>query len=397
MHSSPQISGSLAILCDGPPTLAHPAGIIVNKFLDALGPQVCGIYTRQYRRSISLADIKQASGGTPLHLYPDSTNYIPRRFVPDISSLADASLFRLGMRKLNKFSQHIGTKRIFAICGGDPWFCSNIMALINAGYEVDVYLLDDLHESARKSSSWLTRTIASNFILPMLNKANHIYGISTGFCEHLNQFGLESSWLPLPGGTTPPKYSPFSAAQHDVREIAFIGSINFLYDQSLRDFYELIERWNAQPNNFKIVLRLWPLADPSRFLDSLPNSKYIRVSKSIPESELIDELKRCWACLLPYNFQAEARAMVRTSFSSKLLAYYGSGRPIIGYGPKETSISRYFVDNHLPLSFTDKTSLNSVFLDIANADRPSLIETYRATWIKHHSPQAIRSALHLNH
>jgi len=235
--------------------------------------------------------------------------------------------------------------------------------------------------------------VARTAVLPTLRKCTNVFAISTGFCEHLSRFDVSSQWLPLPDGSVAPEFTPYVRSTPDIRPIAFIGSVNFLYDESLRDFYNQILTWNSQSENFKVILQLWLLGDPSRFVASLPSQEYLKLCEPKSENEIVEALKSCWACLLPYNFDASVRTMVQTSFSSKLLAYLGAGRPIVAFGPEDTSISRYFSTNGFPLSFSDQSSLSRVFAEISKFDGPDLISKYKAAWHRFHSRPAIRKIL----
>jgi hypothetical protein len=61
----------------------------------------------------------------------------------------------------------------------------------------------------------------------------------------------------------------------------------------------------------------------------------------LSQSELAGELSRADILFLPYSFSTTSREAVKAAFPSKAADYLAAGKPIVVFGPKNSSLVRY--------------------------------------------------------
>jgi glycosyltransferase involved in cell wall biosynthesis len=61
----------------------------------------------------------------------------------------------------------------------------------------------------------------------------------------------------------------------------------------------------------------------------------------VPQSGLHEELRHADILFLPYSFSENARAAVETAFASKTADYLAVGKPVLVFGPKNSTLVRY--------------------------------------------------------
>jgi glycosyltransferase involved in cell wall biosynthesis len=277
--------------------------------------------------------------------------------------------------------------------GADLWFPLHVWIFQKcSGLPVDVYLVDDIEASASHGPDEKFVDLGHAILAATLRASDRVFAISPGFCEHLeSRFGVAVEWLPVPSSITPPEHVAEDPAA-DKRYLVFVGALNHLYVDALRDLYEVISLRNAaaRPGEAPMLLELLTYSEPARFLDSLPDRKWVEVHENLPEPERMRRLGRAHACFLPYSFLESGRLMVTTSFSCKILEYFSCGRPILVYGPAYASIPRYFKECGLEICAVDRSELPAALDSIAAHDGPELIRSYRTAWETRHSGEALR-------
>ena len=387
---------NLAFWSDGPPLTGNAPGNhgIARHVIEGLRDSLACVITHRYHRSHSPADIRSAGGGVPVWLYPDSRRLGLRRISSLLAALVDLLLFLLALPRLMTRLHRARVERVFVLCGADLWFPLQVWIFRRISrIPVDVYLVDDIEESARRGPDARHLDLGFRILSAMLRASDRVFAISPGFAEHLGpRFGVAVQWLPVPASIPPPEYTPPPTDRKQLH-LTFVGALNFLYLDALRDLHGEISRRNASTAGPPMVLELLTYSNPEAFLASLPDREWVEVHENLPEEERMRRLKRAHACFLPYSFLENERLMVATSFSCKILEYFQCGRPILVYGPAYASIPRYFREQQLHFLATRREELGATLEAIADGDNPALIGAYREAWQRHHSAAALRRIL----
>ncbi len=384
------------LFTDAPPLSgnAHGNHGVAKYLIGILGDDLGLILTGRFRRSVDKKTIREACGNVPLMIYPDVSGTGMRRFFPKIASFLDTLLFALWLPLIALVMTREHTGRVFVLCGADAWFLLKVWLLQMLRIPVDIYLVDDMEAAAVRGKGYLPPRLIYPLLRSVLGKCTKVYAISEGFAEHLsNRFGCSVSWLPLPSLLEPPREAPPNSEKTDFGKIVFIGALNHLYTDAIRDVYEEICRHNALCDRGVLFLEIVTYGNPEHFIASLPNQDWVTGHRNLPDEELRTILRNATACLLPYSFAPDERLMVSTSFSCKILEYYAAGRPILVYGPSYASIPRFFRKEGLPLCSTNKEELRENLRNLKGLEIKKHTTIYREIWNKYHSPKSIKEIL----
>ena len=368
---------------------------VARHFVDLLRAESPVVLTQRKRRSIDVAEISSVCGDLPLWLHPSASSLGLRRFLPTLASVLDALIFLFWLPTLSTRLRKAEIDRIFVLCGSDAWFLINIWLIQRLGIPVDVYWVDDIEESSDQWPLRILKFLIHPLLGSVLKNSARNFAISPGFTESISQhFGVAAEWLPLPAPEFILRSEDFVPCTESRRHIVFIGAINRLYEDSLRELYHEICKFNADPRvGYSLVLEVISYASTTSFIDSLPNRDWVVSFEQLSDADLQAHLRQAYACFLPYSFAESEKRMVSTSFSCKILEYFKCQRPILVYGPEYASIPRYFRDLNLPLCATSREKLQQELHSIESLDTFELPQNYYAAWERFHSPAAIRSIL----
>jgi hypothetical protein len=380
-------------LTDFPPLVKKAIsnhGIAAN-FIRIMRERFVLVVTHRFRRSISLKQVSFDFPDARFFFYPDAGGWGAKKISPGLADAADIFLCLLALPGLRRAVREAAPDRLFVLVGASAWFLI-IAWMVSAatGLPMDIYLVDDLRQSARLARRHLLQFLAPSLEKWVLRRASRIFVIAPGYADHLKElYGVSAQWLPSPIYAESIAHHQYQVESPDIRTILFIGANNDLYLESLVDLYHAIQEWNLRSTRYRLRMRMLSPDGGDRVKARLPNTNDLEVRINLPPEELAREARTCWATFLCYSFAASVRTMVATSFSWKLNDSYRSGRPILVYGPEYASIPRYFREAELPLVAQSRQELTQAISDIEVFDGPELIERYRETWRRYHSSEAI--------
>ena len=384
---------SYVLLTDAPPLQkgGYGCNILSYNLLQDANPLFGLVVTRRLDRRTRRADIYQAPG-VPTFVFPDAPWLRPRRLI----AFAELLLFLLSLPWLARAVRRSGCQRIFALFGANPWFLPKADWLRWAtGLPLEIYLVDDLEEACLAGGSLWQARLTRRFEPGVLRRAARVFVISPGYAEHLaEKYGQAAQWLPVPVRGEELQYAPYRPGTPDQRAIVFVGSVNFLYLDTLCRLYQEIVRWNESPGRpYELRLRVLSRFTPQALLDRLVSRDFLDLVPDLDDASLHRELRAAWAVFLPYSFDPAFRFAVSTSFSHKFTEAITAGRPILVCGPAYASIPRYFREAGLPLWAESPEELSAVLGQIDAHDQPGLVERYRELVDRYHRADALRRLL----
>jgi hypothetical protein len=262
------------------------------------------------------------------------------------------------------------------------------------GLPLDIYLVDDLEESARLASQPMAARLARWLEPRVLKQASRVFTISPGYAEHLAaKYGVHAEWLPVSVTTRHIEHRPYQPKQPDVRPIVFIGAVNDLYVGAIRDLLQIIEEWNVAPHQFALRLVLLTYTTQEYIRAELGDSKWIEATFVSTPEELHRRLQESWAIFIPYSFSAAVKVLVSTSFPTKLVDCLPAGRPVVVYGPSYASVPRYFKEHRLQVCCNSAQELKTRLKNLVQYDTKEVILEYEMVLDRFHSPEHLRAIL----
>jgi hypothetical protein len=218
-----------------------------------------------------------------------------------------------------------------------------------------------------------------------LRGAKHVFAITDGLGEYLTkQFGVSARTLNL----------AFEREQIEIQapknQIIYVGSINFLYAGGLRDLFHTVEHVRIATGIDLTVRLTLPAEVAAAELGVLP--PFVVSMPAETSESLAGEIASSLFAFLPSSFNMRERAMVTTSFPSKLMEYLAYARSIVVYGPDYGVATRVFLENGLPSVVSSKKALEKeVHFHLAALPEHSWI--YRNYLVAAHSLAAARRTL----
>jgi glycosyltransferase involved in cell wall biosynthesis len=254
--------------------------------------------------------------------------------------------------------------------------------------------VDDLEESARLNG-WTLQALICRWLEPkLLREAERVFTISPGYCEHLDgKYDIAAQWLPISIPQDKVEHRPYVRQEPDVRSVVFIGAVNPLYANGLKDCFHAIRQWNQSKKSFKLNLLVMTYGHEWYVRKEVGDGPELEVLVKPSPDEFQRRMWTSWAAFLPYSADNAVRVMVSTSFPTKLTESISAGRPVVVYGPKYASVPRYFLENRLPLLANTPEELQHVLERIAQVDSPKLIAEYGHLIRSLHSPERLKSLL----
>src|SRR5438445_3346687 len=141
-----------ALLSDAPPLKngGHGCHVLAWNWIEAMEGAVKLVVTHRLNPALSTEKITNDLK-IPVRFYRDLSRVKFPRPLRAVKSFFEAVLFLWYLPRVLKWIRASGAKRLFAFFGGNPWFLS--IAGLTARFTelpLDVYLVDDLEESARQ-------------------------------------------------------------------------------------------------------------------------------------------------------------------------------------------------------------------------------------------------------
>lgn len=224
-----------------------------------------------------------------------------------------------------------------------------------ANLNYGIYFVDDSFVSLDKA--FLNTSYHVNKIeraIKIVQGATHVYTITEQLGKNIESIcGVSSTVLNLPYEAITFKVDGSNLSL----EIVYVGSINFLYRDSLLDLFDVVTELKGKTGrDIKIFLTTErslaenELGELPSFVESMPIQS---------EELLAEKLAKSLFTFLAYSFDEKNTKMVSSSFPSKLLPYLAYAQNIVVYGPHYSSASELFQKNNLPTITISREQLTS--------------------------------------
>jgi len=275
-------------------------------------------------------------------------------------------------------------EHILCLEGSDPDVLADVAAVAaRAGKPFSVYVVDDFLIPMRLAGAGeATIEAARQRARTLLQRADHVFAISDGLGKIFEKdFGVTTTTLPLVFEPGPQYAEPLR------KQILFVGSVNFLYADALRQLLAVVTQVRAQTGE-DLVIRL--TSPSAAALGELP--PFVTVAPLKGAEALARELSASLFAFLPYSFEEKVADMVRTSFPSKLMEYLAYARSIVAFAPDYANSSAYFRDFGLPYLVHDLAALKATIL-LHLREQPMHASLYRQQLQSVHAPTVARNIL----
>lgn len=327
---------SIAVLTDNMPIKEDAYGFgmykVVNRLLQALGEKVEYIIITDRRydsKNLEGVFRNRAMAANRFH-------HVPITVLSDIVFLYEIykSMHELKQKKIRK---------LFIPLGADyaelrrAYLVSKIYRMA-----VSIYVVDDFVEYQNRIIGNERKRIEKK-VIKYLRGVNKIFVISDGMKNRIDALtGKKSIILPIPYEKQLPDI-PHGCRKN---QILFLGSINMLYRDGLRDIAEVIDKINRmEGSDIKLRFTYKTAAE----VQCIIGKHRCIISQRIEgEDELMEELRTSLFCCMPYSDDIDLYVMQNTSFPSKLVEYLAAASSIVIYGNKRNSAQLYFEKNNLP-------------------------------------------------
>ena len=161
--------------------------------------------------------------------------------------------------------------------------------------------------------------------------------------------GAEQACTEIPAPPPPPfnDQNPFV--------LCFLGGLfSRLHSDCIEDIFEAVSRVRVKYP--WIEFHLYGQRVPGQFLNDLINSDGCKHHGIImPLKKKFEIMEKAHCFVIPSSFKEEKHRHYRFSFPTKLPELLASGRPILSYGPKETSTNRLLKANNIGLCIHNRS------------------------------------------
>lgn len=329
--------GKFAVLTDNMPVREEAYAIGMNKVVHRLVKALDG-----YIDTIIITDKNYSRDKLDLTL-ENNIKLVNGFHAIKRSKIADAVYLLEIWEKLHLLKRK-GIRKIFIPLGAD--YRELKRAYLVSKYfkmKVSVYVVDDFIEYQRRILGNTITEKVERKIVKYLKKMEHIFVISEGMKDRIfESTGKSSVLLPIPY-----KYKRINIEKHSKRlQIMFLGGINDLYVNGIRDIARVIDKINRERGmDIKLLFTYQTVAEVKR---KVGNYRCIESHKIEKEDDLREQMKNSLFCFMPYSNNPKLFIMQNTSFPSKLIEYMSSAKSIVIYGNSSNSAASYFERNALP-------------------------------------------------
>jgi glycosyltransferase involved in cell wall biosynthesis len=321
-----------------PPSNHHGGSILLKRLLDKHPTDRLTVITSQIGMNASQDTGLIKCAHIVMPMAGQSRNPLARIMVRAVNCLG---LAMVALRTMTEVKRK-RIEAVITIVQGRYYFAAAFAAWITATPQVTI--VHDNFLSAHVSTSALVRAIKRYLTRKILRNAAHIYAVSPEMQRLvLRECGVEPE-LQLPSTTaaTRPADDYTQGGREGAPVILFAGLIGYTVRDCLDLLATLITSGQLEQYGLSgATLHLCTaLTDADRQAYEW-NHERIVFRGWVPQSELGRVLASADILFLPYSFTVASRDAVKTAFPSKAADYLAAGKPILVFGPRDSSLVRY--------------------------------------------------------
>ncbi|HEX6823780.1 MAG TPA: glycosyltransferase [Candidatus Sulfotelmatobacter sp.] len=324
----------LLYVCDFPPSHAAGGSILLARLLESYPADSLMVLTGSHASRVSTTEGRLAC---PQITFPTSRGWGRwglGRIRVALDWLRLPLLTLLCMRLIRRHSSQV----VMTLLHGRFYFAACAAArLTGTPYVLFVhdYYLDDKDSMFASLLRFGTGMVTRH--------AARLYAVSAGMQQKLkNEFGVDSE-LQLPA-TRAAVIAPSEVVKvrNEQFRILYAGAITTAVEDSLDMLIRIVADGGLKESGINsAMLQLFSVIKPNQLRRRNWDDPNVQVSSWIPQGEIPQTLSRADMLFLPFSFREEERGTTETAFPSKTADYLASGRPILVFGPKYSTLVRY--------------------------------------------------------
>jgi glycosyltransferase involved in cell wall biosynthesis len=324
----------LLYVCDFPPSHAAGGSILLARLLESYPADSLLILTGSHASNVSTTEGRLAC---PQITFPTSRGWGRwglGRIRVALDWLRLPLLTLLAVRLIRRHSSQV----VMTLLHGRFYFAACAAARITGTpYVVFVhdYYLDNKDSTFARLLRFGTGMVTRH--------AARVYAVSAGMQEKLkNEFGVDSE-LQMPATkTTLIAPSEVVRVGNEQLRILYAGAITTAVEDSLDMLIRIVADGGLKRFGINsAMLHVFSVIKPEQLRRRNWHHPDVHVSSWIPQDEIPQTLSRADILFLPFSFRDDERGTTETAFPSKTADYLASGRPILVFGPKYSTLVRY--------------------------------------------------------
>jgi glycosyltransferase involved in cell wall biosynthesis len=324
----------LLYICDFPPSHAAGGSILLARLLESYPADSLLVLTGSHASNVSTTEGRLAC---PQITFPTSRGWGRwglGRIRVALDWLRLPLLTLLAVRLIRRHSSQV----VMTLLHGRFYFAASAAARITG----TPYVLF-VHDYCLDNSDLVFARLLRFGTAMVTRHAARVYAVSAGMQQKLkNEFGVDSE-LQLPGTSTT-LIAPSEAVKvrNEQLRILYAGAITTAVEDSLDMLIRIVADGDLKEFGINsAILQVFSVIKPEQLRRRNWDHPNVHVSSWIPQGEIPQTLSRADILFLPFSFRDDERGTTETAFPSKTADYLASGRPILVFGPKYSTLVKY--------------------------------------------------------
>jgi glycosyltransferase involved in cell wall biosynthesis len=205
-----------------------------------------------------------------------------------------------------------------------------------------IYVVDDLNEISARQNQSLNKILCNLFLKKTFKVSQRIYAITDRLATIIGETSGKEVDVILPC------FQKVDAIKKELsirtnRKFTFVftGGLNFLYNDSLKQFSDFLNRLEEESTEqFLLIIQTYSSREEFNKIGFTGSNVEYRTSEN--RSDLYKTYQEADAFIVPYSFDQENYTMISTSFPQKIAQIIQLGIPIVVFGPPYGSVVDFF-------------------------------------------------------
>ena len=304
---------------------------------------------------------------------------------------------RVESKELRSFVSGFEPDVIFAIIN-DTRYLTKLVQRVKrmTGLPVCLFIADDFCSLKRRELSpffWIGRVIKRSAHGKLIRQCSKVFMMTDiAKREYDSMYGIDCGVMTksLDFSGEPPKLPPFNGPLRFV----YTGNLYNGRWQQLAALGRAIERVNEENVGNGAELEIWSMSPMTEEMEQALSSPHVRFMGGAPTSEMPAIQSKAHVLVHAESTSPREAAVVRLSFSTKLVDYMRAGRCIFAVGPAEQASIAHLKENSAAVCVTEGEELYPAVRELAASE--DAVRSYAAAaWEcgrKNHDSAAVKPA-----